>query len=98
MLAIALTESNCSYDAKHADSKTCGIGGIKRLFWADVLGDTNANSLKAIELVINHLISKNNGSIYHAIREYKGGIANLKTTNKCYDLYKRLNSESKTRA
>lgn len=90
MLAIALTESSCNYDAKHADSKTCGIGGIKRLFWADVLGDTNANSLKAIELVINHLINKNGGSIYNAIKEYKGGVANLSTTNKCYDLYKKL--------
>ena len=90
MLAIALTESNCSYDAKHQDSKTCGIGGIKRLFWQDVLGNTNANSLKAIELVINHLIAKNNGSIYHAIKEYKGGVANLTTTNRCFDLYKKL--------
>ena len=90
VLAIAFTESNCNYDAKHADSKTCGIGGIKRLFWADVLGDTNANSLKAIELVINHLINKNGGSIYEAIKEYKGGVANLTTTNKCYELYKKL--------
>ena len=94
MLSIALTESNCRYDVKHTDSKTCGIGGIKRLFWQDVLGNTNANSLKAIELVINHLISKNNGSIYHAIRDYKGGVTNLDTTNRCFSLYKKLKNEA----
>lgn len=95
MLAIALTESNCSYDVKHADKQTCGIGGIKRLFWEDVLNDVNPNSLKAIELVISYLMDKNGGSVYKAIKDYKGGVSNLKTTNKCYDLYKKLKNEVK---
>lgn len=89
-MAIAITESNCRYDVKHPDSLTCGIGGIKPIFWADVLGDTKVNSLKAIELVIRHLVEKNGGNIYEAIKEYKGGSKNLKSTNKCFAVYKEM--------
>lgn len=95
MLAIALTESNCDYNVKHPDKSTCGIGGIKPLFWGEVLGDTNPNSLQAIDKIISHLIDKNGGNVYQAIRDYKGGSSNLATTKKCFELYKRLENESK---
>ena len=90
VLAIALTESNCDYDIKHPDKTTCGIGGIKPLFWTEILGDTNPNSLQAIDKIISHLIDKNNGNIYSAIADYKGADTNMKTTDKCYKLYKQL--------
>ena len=90
MLAIALTESGINYEAKHSDSKTIGIGGIKGLFWADLLGDVSPNSLEAIDIIISHLIEKNNGSIYEAIKDYKGADKNLVSTNKCWNLYKKM--------
>lgn len=93
MLAIALTESNCSYDVKHPDKMTCGIGGIKPLFWTEILGDTNPNSLQAIEKIISHLIDKSDGNIYKAIKYYKGASTNMATTNKCFNLYKKLKNE-----
>ena len=92
-MAIALTESNCSYDVEHPNPLTFGIGGIKTLFWTEILGDTNPNSLQAIDKVISYLISKNNGNVYKAIKDYKGASTNMKSTNKCFKLYKKLKNE-----
>ena len=90
VLAIALTESNVNYNAKHQDVFTIGIGGIKSIFWSDLLGNVNPNSLEAIDIIITYLIDKNNGNIYRAIADYKGADKNLSTTNKCWKLYKQL--------
>lgn len=90
MLAITLTESNINYEAKHSDSFTLGIGGIKGIFWSDLLGDVNPNSLQAIDIVISHLINKNNGNIYKALADYKGADTNMKSTDKCWKLYQQL--------
>ena len=93
VLAIALTESGINYEVKHPDCQTFGIGGIKNLFWSDLLGDVNPNSLEAIDIIISHLIEKNNGNIYEAIKDYKGADKNLVTTNKCWKLYKQLKKQ-----
>ena len=93
VLAIAITESGINYEAKHPDCQTFGIGGIKNLFWSDLLGDVNPNSFEAIDIIISYLIDKNNGNIYEAIKDYKGADKNLSTTNKCYSLYKQLKKQ-----
>ena len=93
MLAIALTESNVNYNAKHQDGFTIGIGGIKSIFWADLLSNVNPNSLEAIDIIISHLIDKNDGNIYQAIKDYKGADKNMKTTDKCWNLYKQLEKQ-----
>lgn len=64
VLAIAITESGIDYNAKHQDAFTLGVGGIKGIFWSDLLGDVNPNSLQAIDIVISHLIDKNNGRLF----------------------------------
>lgn len=90
VLAIAITESGIDYNAKHQDAFTLGVGGIKGIFWSDLLGDVNPNSLQAIDIVISHLIDKNNGNIYKALADYKGADTNMKTTDKCWKLYQQL--------
>ena len=89
-MAIAITESGIDYDVSHPDLFTTGIGGIKSLFWKDILGETNPNSLEAIDKVISYLIDKNNGNVYKAIKDYKGADKNMVSTNKCWNLYKQL--------
>ena len=92
-MATAITESGIDYDVSHPDLFTTGIGGIKSLFWKDILGETNPNSLEAIDKVISYLIDKNNGNVYRAIADYKGADKNLSTTNKCWNLYKKLEKQ-----
>ena len=55
-----------------------------------MLGDVNPNSLEAIDIIISHLIEKNDGNIYKAIADYKGADKNMKTTDKCWKLYKKM--------
>lgn len=87
MLAIAITESGCNYKVKHPDKDTCGIGGIKAMFWPEI---ENVNSLMAIEEIVEILKTKAKGNIYLTIKYYKGGITNMKSTDKCYRIYKEL--------
>lgn len=86
--AIAITESNGDYNVKHPDEQTKGIGGIKPHLWTT---HAKTNSLLAIEEVIEKLQAKYpNDNIYNIIRRYKGGVTNLKSTNKAYQLYLQL--------
>lgn len=85
VLAIAITESNCRYDVRHPDKDTCGIGGIKAKFWQHI---EEPNSLLAIESIVDILRDKYDNNIYAIIKYYKGGSTNLKSTDKCFKLYK----------
>ena len=86
VVAIAMTESNCNYNVKHPTNETKGIGGIKPAYWTL---KSNINSLKAIEEIIIHLENKGK-TPYEVIKYYKGAKTNLKSTQQCWDLYKRL--------
>jgi hypothetical protein len=86
VVAIAMTESNCNYAVKHPTSDTIGIGGIKPTQWCL---RSNVNSLMAIDEIITKLEEKGK-SPYETILFYKGAKTNLKSTNQCWDFYKRL--------
>ena len=88
VLAIAISESNGNYNVKHPDKQTKGIGGIKPHLWTT---HAKTNSLLAIEEVVEQLQAKYpNDDIYNIIRRYKGGVTNMKSTNKAYQLYLQL--------
>ena len=86
VMAIAMTESSCRYDVKHPDKDTKGIGGIKQSQWSL---KSNINSLRAIEEVVEVLESRGLNE-WQIIKFYKGGVTNLKSTQQCWDWYKRL--------
>jgi hypothetical protein len=86
VIAIAMTESNSSYSVKHPDKNTVGIGGIKTTVW-DL--QCKVNSLMAIDEIITQIESRGY-TPYDVIKHYKGANKNLKSTDKCYDLYLRL--------
>ncbi len=90
VVAIAMTESNCDHNVVHPDAQTKGIGGIKQHLWST---KHSVNSLMAIEEVILTLKDKYpNESAYNIIRRYKGGVTNLKSTDKAYSIYTMLKS------
>ena len=95
VLALCFTESSLNYSVKHYgkyDKTTTGICGIKTL-WIDIipeLNQENINSLYAGSLVLEYLINKNNGDIFNAIKEYKGAIRNLSTTDRVLNLYSKI--------
>jgi hypothetical protein len=86
VIAIAMTESNCNYAVKHPASDTKGIGGIKSSQWCL---KSNINSLMAIDEIVTQL-EEQGKSPYETILFYKGAKTNLKSTNQCWDFYKRL--------
>ena len=57
------------------------------MFWPEI---ENVNSLMAIEEIVEILKTKAKGNIYLTIKYYKGSITNMKSTNKCYSIYKEL--------
>ena len=95
VLALCFTESSLNYNVKHYgkyDKTTTGICGIKTI-WIDIipeLNQENINSLYAGSLVLEYLINKNNGDIFKAIKEYKGAIRNLSTTERVLNLYSKI--------
>jgi hypothetical protein len=86
VVAIAMTESCSNYYVKHPDKSTIGIGGIKPSQWCI---KSNINSLMAIDEIITQL-EEQGKSPYEIIKHYKGAKTNLKSTEQCWDLYKRL--------
>jgi hypothetical protein len=86
VIAIAMTESCCDYTVKHPDKNTVGVGGIKPSVWKL---QCNVNSLIAIDEIITQLEDKGY-TPYDVIKHYKGAKINMKSTEQCYDLYRRL--------
>lgn len=54
------------------------------------MNQENINSLYAGSLVLEYLINKNNGDIFNAIKEYKGAIQKLSTTERVLNLYNKI--------
>jgi hypothetical protein len=86
VVAIAMTESNSSYSVRHPDKNTKGIGGIKTTQWCL---KSDVNSLRAIDEIITKL-EEQDKTTYEIIKFYKGAKTNMKSTEQCYDLYRRL--------
>lgn len=76
------------------DKETKGICGVK-LYWIEMIPEltiSNINTLKGGELVLNYLIEKHKGSLFKALKDYKGSVNNLEPVHKTLSLYKELQS------
>lgn len=88
-----MTESELDYDVVHPSKDTIGICGIKLNIWSieiPEINKENVNSLYAGSLVLDFLIKKNNGSLFKAIKEFKGTERNYKPVNKVINIYKEI--------
>lgn len=88
-----MTESDLDYDVIHPSKDTIGICGIKLYIWSEEIHEItkqNVNSLYAGSLVLDYLIKKNNGSMYKAVKEFKGTECNYKPVNKVITIYKEI--------
>ena len=88
-----MTESDLNYDVVHPSKDTIGICGIKLNIWSieiPEINKENVNSLYAGSLVLDFLIKKNNGSLFKAIKEFKGTERNYKPVNKVINIYKEI--------
>jgi len=83
VLGIAWSETKWSYTTKHPDKNTIGIGGIKRLWNAELRqNNIKLNSLQAIEYLY----------LKTGLKAYKGTIKNNKSyikTKRCIEIIKR---------
>ena len=88
-----MTESELDYDVIHPSKDTIGICGIKLNIWSieiPEINKENVNSLYAGSLLLDFLIKKNNGSLFKAIKEFKGTERNYKPVNKVINIYKEI--------
>ena len=76
VLALAFSESSLDYEVKHKIKGVIGICGVSKLYWQDLLKESNTkiNSLKACEIIYNELLEKHNTK-KAALKEYKGIIS-----------------------
>jgi len=88
-----MTESDLDYNVIHPSKDTIGICGIKVDIWSEEIPEItkqNVNTLYAGSLVLEFLIKKNNGSIFKAVKEFKGTNKNYKPVNKVISIYKEI--------
>ena len=95
IIALCFPESGLKKDVVHKgkfDKETIGICGIKSYLIGEVphLTKENINTLKGGELVLNHLLEKNKGDLFEALKDYKGSIKNLEPVYKTLEIYKEI--------
>lgn len=92
ILALAFTESSLNYDVKHKGDKAKGICGVIPIYWNDLLKEhkVKVNSLKSCEIILNHLLDKNNGDLVNALVDYKGikSKDNIELAYRVLEIYK----------
>lgn len=95
MIALCYPESNLKHNVIHNgkyDKETIGICGIKSYHIGVIpgLNESNINTLKGGEIVLNYFMNKNNGDLFEALKDYKGSNKNLEPVYKTLEIYKEI--------
>lgn len=95
IVALCYPESNLKHNITHKgkfDKETVGICGIKSYHIGIIpdLTESNINTLKGGEIVLNYFFNKNDGDLFEALKEYKGSNKNLEPVYKTLEIYKEI--------